>query len=142
MRIDNQPYGAAFLTSDTLSYDFKPYRHTVIGKMVDLDNAEVGDVQAFFDKYYSPNNAVLTVVGDFDEKKAKKMIDEYFSDIPRGAGGERISGAGNFAKGERRKVIEDKQANVPAVFITFNTPRHLHEDTPALQLLGNILTYG
>jgi zinc protease len=84
-RVDNQPYGAAFLTSDTLSYDFEPYSHTVIGKMVDLDAAEVGDVKAFFDKYYSPNNAVLVVVGDINIKKTMKMVEEYFGDIPRGA---------------------------------------------------------
>ncbi|MEJ2722606.1 MAG: pitrilysin family protein, partial [bacterium] len=72
-RVDNQPYGAAFLTADTLSYDFEPYNHTVIGKMADLDAAEVQDVQAFFDNYYRPNNAVLVIVGDIDEKKTMKM---------------------------------------------------------------------
>ena len=46
--IDNQPYGAAFLVSDTLCYDGWPYSHTVIGRMTDLDAAEVGDVQRFF----------------------------------------------------------------------------------------------
>jgi predicted Zn-dependent peptidase len=142
MRIDNQPYGAAFLTSDTLSYDFKPYRHTVIGKMVDLDAAETKDVQAFFDKYYSPNNAVLVVVGDINKGQAKKWIKEYFGNIPRGEEVESVWEDGNYAKGERRKTIEDKNANVPAIFMAYTLPPHRQEDMPAMSLLANILTDG
>jgi predicted Zn-dependent peptidase len=142
MRIDNQPYGAAFLTVDTLSYDFKPYSHTVIGKMVDLDAAEVGDVQRFFDDYYSPNNSVLVIVGDIDKKKAKKMVEKYFGDIPRGADVTPISGVEPPHTAERRATIEDKNANVPAIFINYMAPPHLDPDTPALELLSNILSDG
>jgi predicted Zn-dependent peptidase len=141
-RVDNQPYGAAFLTSDTLAYDFKPYSHTVIGKMVDLDAAEVQDVQAFFDRYYSPNNAVLVVVGDIDAKKTMKMVEEYFGDIPRGPDVEPLSGEEPPHAAERRKIVEDKNANVPAIFISYVIPDCLHEDMPALELLGKILTDG
>src|SRR5437899_11060351 len=68
LRVDNQPYAAAF--SDGLTWPFDssscfPYAHTVIGSMADIDAAKVPDVQAFFDTYYAPNNATLVVVGDF-----------------------------------------------------------------------------
>jgi len=142
MRIDNQPYSAAFLTSDTLSYDFKPYSHTVIGKMVDLDAAEVGDVQAFFDKFYKPNNAVLVVVGDINKGKTKKMVEEYFGDIPRGSDVAPIWGEEPEHTAERRKVIEDKNANVPAMFISYTIPPYNNADRPALELLGSILADG
>lgn len=142
MRIDNQPYGAAFLTSDTLSYDFKPYSHTVIGKMVDLDAAEVEDVQAFFDKFYKPNNAVLVVVGDINKGKTKKMIEKYFGDIPRGGDVPPIWGEEPPHREERRAVIEDKNANVPAIFISYIIPPYTSPDRPALELLGNILSDG
>jgi predicted Zn-dependent peptidase len=142
MRIDNQPYGAAFLTVDTLAYDFKPYSHTVIGKMVDLDAAEVEDAQRFFEKFYSPNNAVLVVVGDIDRKKTKKMIEMYFGEIPRGPDIPPISGVEPPHTAERRMTIEDKNANVPAVFINYMIPPRNHGDGPALDLLGNILTDG
>jgi predicted Zn-dependent peptidase len=141
-RVDNQPYGAAFLTADTLSYNFEPYRHTVIGKMVDLDAAEVEDVQAFFDKFYSPNNAVLVVVGDIDYKNTMKMVEEYFGDIPRGADVEPLAGEEPPHDGERRKVIEDPNANVPAVFAAYTIPSSTHEDMAALELLGKVLTDG
>ena len=66
---DNSPYGTSFLAA---SYEapYSPscfaYNHTVIGSMDDLNAAELGDVQDFFRTYYAPNNATLTVVGDFD----------------------------------------------------------------------------
>ena len=142
MRIDNQPYGAAFLTADTLAYDFKPYSHTVIGKMVDLDAAEVGDAQRFFETFYRPNNAVLVVVGDINKKKTKKMIEKYFGEIPRGPDIPPISGVEPAHTAERRATIEDKNANVPAIFLNYIIPPITHKDSPALDLLGNILTDG
>jgi len=141
-RIDNQPYGTAFLTSDTLAFDFKPYSHTVIGKMADLDAAKVEDVQAFFNKYYSPNNAVLVVVGDIDKGRAKKMVEQYFGDIPRGADVEELAGDEMPHNGERRKVIEDANANVPAIFVSYTIPSYRNEDRIALELLGKIMTDG
>ncbi len=141
-RVDNQPYGAAFLTSDTLSYDFEPYSHTVIGKMVDLDNAEVEDVQKFFDLYYAPNNAVLVIVGDIDPKKTMKMVEEYFGDIPRGKDVKELAGEEPPHKAERRMTVDDANANVPAIFITFIIPTSTHDDIPAIELLSSILTEG
>ena len=140
--IDNQPYGEAFLVSDTLNYDWAPYSHTVIGKMVDLDAAEVTDVQMFFDKYYKPNNAVLVVVGDIDQKKAMEMVEEYFGDIPGGDPIPKLSGTERTNKGERRQIVDAPKANVPAVFIGYISPPHIDSDTPALQLLNSVLVDG
>ncbi len=142
MRVDNQPYGAAFQTLDTLAYDFKPYSHTIIGKMEDLDAAQVEDVQKFFNKFYNPNNAVLAIVGDIDRKKTKKTIEKYFGDIPRGPEVAPISGTEPAHTAERRRTMEDKNATVAGVFINYMAPAHLDKDTPALDMLGNILTEG
>ncbi len=141
-RVDNQPYGAAFLTSDTLSYDFLPYRHTVIGKMADLDAAEVEDAQRFFNLYYKPNNAVLVIVGDINPKKTMKMVEKYFGDIPRGEEVEELSGEEPPHSAERRKTIDDPNANVPAIFITYIIPDSKHEDIAPLDLLSSVLTEG
>lgn len=141
-RIDDQPYGEAFLASDTLNYDWWPYSHTVIGRMVDLDAAEVTDVQAFFDKYYKPSNAVLVVVGDIDKKKTMKLVEEYFGDIPGGDPIPKLSGSEKMDKGERRQVVDSPKANVPALFLGYVAPPHKHPDTPALVMLNNILVDG
>ena len=142
MRFDNQPYGAAFITSDTLAFDYAPYSHSVIGKMVDLDAAQTEDVQAFFDRYYSPNNAVLVIAGDINKGKTKKMVKEYFGDIPRGEEIEQNWGDEPPHTGERRMIIEDRNANVPAIFISYIIPPYKSPDRPAMNLLAMILTEG
>jgi zinc protease len=141
-RIDNQPYGSAFLTSDTLSYDFVPYRHTVIGRMVDLDNGTAEDAKAFYQRYYTPNNAVLVIVGDIEPNKTMKMVEEYFGKIPRGPEIKPLTGEEPRHEAERRTVVVDKNANVPAVFVTYTIPNSTDKDMPVLELLGKILTDG
>jgi len=141
-RVDNEPYGEAFLASDTLCYDGYPYGHTVIGKMVDLDAAEVQDVQDFFDKYYCPANAVLVIVGDIDQKKALEMVKEYFGDIPSGTASEVPQWDEPMFKGERRQVIDSPKANVPAAFMSYMVPPHAQADQPALSLLNNLFVDG
>jgi predicted Zn-dependent peptidase len=141
-RVDNQPYGEAFLVSDTLCYDYLPYSHTVIGRMVDLDAAEVEDVQRFFDKFYQPRNAVLVIVGDIDQKKTMEMVEEYFGDIPGGEVIPKLEGTEPLNKGERRQVVDSPKANVPAIFVGYIAPPHKHADSPALSLLSSVLVDG
>ncbi len=140
--IDNQPYGAAFLVSDTLGYDGWPYDHTVIGSMDDLNAAEVSDVQAFFNRYYCPANAVLVVVGDIDPKKTLEMAKEYFGDIPAGEPATFPTWDEPLNKGERRETVDSPKANVPALFATYLAPPHNHPDSPALELLNSLLCDG
>ncbi|MBI2073313.1 MAG: insulinase family protein [Gemmatimonadetes bacterium] len=145
LRVDNQPYAPALTEGITLLYDSTTcfgYAHSVIGSMADLDSAKVGDVQAFFDLYYAPNNATLTVVGDFDPVDALQLIRQYFGDLPRGREPPPVSCDYDFAAGAKRRVWEDEHANLPAVIIAYRTPAHQHADTPALSLLGTILGGG
>ena len=66
-RIDNQPYGTVWLTLQANVFPSDhPYHHPVIGSHEDLEAATMEDVQAFYDGWYRPNNAVLVVCGDFD----------------------------------------------------------------------------
>src|SRR3954465_14997096 len=68
--VDNQPYGQTYERIGEQAYDNPAYKHSVIGSMEDLNAASVDDVATFFKTYYAPNNAVLSIVGDFDTKKA------------------------------------------------------------------------
>src|SRR5215471_14456045 len=61
----NQPYGETFDTLNETAYDDYAYKHSTIGSMDDLNAASLKDVSDFFKTYYAPNNAVLTLVGDF-----------------------------------------------------------------------------
>ena len=145
LRVDNQPYGKAFTEGLTLLFDSTscfPYAHTVIGSMDDLNAAQVQDVQAFFDQYYAPNNATLTVVGDFETSEAKNLIERYFGDIPGGDTPAPLPCNADYTAGKGRRVWEDRLANLPAVVTTYLVPEHKHADTPALSLLATILGQG
>lgn len=83
LRVDNQPYGSADEKLFALLFpDRHPYHHPTIGSMDDLDAASLADVTEFFAAYYAPNNAVLTVAGDFDPPAALEMIERYFGPVP------------------------------------------------------------
>jgi zinc protease len=144
MRIDNAPYGNGFLMLDTLHTDYKPYRHTVIGTMDDLNAATAEDVTSFYKKYYVPNNATITLAGDITVEQAKKLAQEYFGPIKKGGAIAPLppAVAAPRTDGERRQTLEDKLASVPLLFVAYNAPEHKEDDTYALQMLSAILGQG
>ncbi len=145
LRVDNQPYAKAFTDGLTQPFDSATcfgYSHTVIGSMEDLDAAKTEDVQRFFDLYYAPNNATLVVAGDFQPAGAKRLIEEYFGDIPRGNDPEGVSCALTYGTFGKTVVVEDQLANLPAVIVMYPIPPHRAADTRPLSLLGTILGGG
>jgi zinc protease len=145
MRIDNQPYAGAFTEGLTAEFDSTAcfgYSHSVVGSMDDLNAAKTADVKAFFDVYYAPNNATLTVVGDFDPAEVKQLVKQYFGAIPRGVDPPAPVCAVTFGAGERRTTWQDPLANLPAVLTAYLVPAHKDDDTPALTLLQSILGDG
>lgn len=84
--IDNQPYGTILEKLQEISFPVDhPFHHSLIGSMEDLSDVSLEDVAAFFSAYYVPDNAVLTICGDFDNADVRRLINEYFGPIPRGA---------------------------------------------------------
>jgi len=146
LRIDNQPYGTSQL--DALYYaPYDPetcfaYGHSVIGSMEDLDAAELRDVQEFFDLYYAPNNATLTVVGLFDAEEARGLIEEYFAGIPRAADPPEVVCETPFRHLPTQRVIEDGNAQLPAFWASYGGVPAGHADSYALSLLASILGQG
>ncbi|MDQ1445461.1 MAG: hypothetical protein QOI20_1925 [Acidimicrobiaceae bacterium] len=83
-RMDNAPYGTWGERMHWAVFPKgHPYHHPTIGSMADLDAASLDDVSAFFRRYYAPNNAVLTIVGDLDPDEARGWVERYFGGIPR-----------------------------------------------------------
>jgi predicted Zn-dependent peptidase len=145
LRVDNQPYAAAFVEGLTLPYDSTAcfgYSHSVIGSMADLNAATTADVQAFFDLHYAPNNATLTVTGDFEPAEAKQLIQQYFGDIEKGAEPPGFECRVDFGGGGRRMTWEDPLANLPGALVAYRIPEHRADDGPALTLLSTILGSG
>jgi predicted Zn-dependent peptidase len=84
-RYDNQPYGDWDERLQGLVFPpDHPYHHSVIGSMEDIGAATLEDISDFFRTFYVPNNAVLTMAGDFDLDRALELVDRYFGPIPSG----------------------------------------------------------
>src|SRR5436190_7799649 len=110
LRVDNQPYGAAFTDGIVMAFDSATcfaYAHPTIGSMDDLNAAKLEDVQAFFDTYYAPNNATLVVVGDFRPGELRPLVNEYFADVRSHATPPSVRCNWKVGPGERRRDVED-----------------------------------
>src|SRR6266403_1894310 len=140
--VDNQPYGKSGEIQQELLYDNFAYKHTTIGSMEDLNAASVADVQSFFKMYYAPNNAVLTLVGDFKSADALATIKKYFENIPRQADPPPVDMTEPEQKAERRTSVDDLLARATRVSIAYKTLPGNTADFYALQVLANVLGGG
>ena len=142
LRIDNQPYGGLFNAILTTLFKKHPYKGTVIGSMEDLNSAKLEEFNAFFKKYYIPNNATLVVAGDIKPEQTKKWINEYFGSIPKGTPVTR-----NFPKEtpitqEFEETVYDANIQIPAYIFAYRTPAGNERDAYILSMLGSYLSKG
>jgi zinc protease len=140
--VDNQPYGKSGEVQQELLYDNFAYKHSVIGSMEDLNAATVEDVSAFFKMYYAPNNAVLTLVGDFKTADALAKIRQQFENIPRQPNPPAVDMAEPQQKEERRANVDDVLARAPRVDLAFKAVPGNTADFYALQVLAAALQGG
>ncbi len=140
--VDNQPYGRTFETVLDTAYDNFAYKHSTIGSMEDLNAATVEDVAEFFRIYYAPNNAVLTLVGDFKTEEALARVKHYFEGIPSQPAPPEPDMTEPEQKAERRKTIEDAFARTPRLDIIYKIPRANTPDWYALNVMGSVLATG
>ncbi len=145
LRVDNEPYAPAFRNGIASPFDSTTcfaYAHTTIGLMDDLNAARLADVQAFFATYYAPNNATLVVVGDVRPGALRRLVNEYFADIPSHPAPPPVSCDYKLSPGTVRQEVEDAHANLPAVLRFYRLPPHTDAAAPALELLNVILGQG
>jgi zinc protease len=135
---DNQPYGRADeILSEAIYPSMHPYSWPVIGSMADLSAASEDDVKNFFRLYYAPNNAFLSIVGDFDAAQAKAWVTKYFAEVPRGKAVTRPAAGPVTLTTEKRLVYEDR-VQVPRLYIVWPTVGETNDDRFALQVLDAI----
>jgi predicted Zn-dependent peptidase len=140
--VDNQPYGKSGEIQQELIYDNFAYKHTTIGSMEDLNAASVEDVAAFFKMYYAPNNAVLTLVGDFKTADALAKIRTSFESIARQPDPPPVDMMEPQQKAERRANVDDVLARAPRVDIAYKAVPGNTADFYALQVLSAALQSG
>ncbi|HXD29936.1 MAG TPA: pitrilysin family protein [Pyrinomonadaceae bacterium] len=142
LRYDNQPYVNAFLLINELIFKNQANAHSTIGSMEDLDAATIEDIREFFRIYYAPNNAVLTIVGDFQEEDAKALISKYFASIPRQPEPPPVDVSEPDEVGRAQEAYHDKLAPAPAFILGWKIPPRRTPDHYALALAGDLLFVG
>ncbi len=141
--VDNRPYVNSMLRIDELAYgDYFPYAHSTIGDMQDLRNAPLSAGQEFFDEYYAPNNAVLSLAGAFDPDQALAEVQRYFGDIPRHKTPAYNPEPLKPQTAERVETMVDPLAELPAFHIAYHIPPDRAPDHYPLELLGIVLGDG
>lgn len=141
-RIDNQPYGSILQETFARAYKEHPYQWPIIGYMEHLNAAQEEDYVSFYKKFYTPNNAVLSIAGDIDIAQTKEMVDKYFSSIPvKTAKIERPTVVEPPLGGEVRDTIYDN-IQLPAVVVGYRIPAQGTPDFYAVSMLGTLLSDG
>lgn len=139
----NQPYGS-FPWIDLPMAAFTNWynSHNFYGELTDIEAATLGDAKTFFDKYYSPQNAVVVVTGDFDEAQAKTWVTKYFANIPSQKP-DAIPDLTEPKQTEEKTVTRvDKLAKKPAVGFGYQMPKRGTPEYYAMGLLDQILLQG
>lgn len=139
--VDNQPYGTWWERLPALAFpEEHPFHHSLIGSMTDLDAASLDDIKHFFATYYTPDNAVLSIAGDFDAADARRLVEKYFGAIPSGRGKPplpEMSLAATF--GEWKRVVVEDDVMLPRLFLAFRTPAFGTEPYYAASVCATIL---
>jgi zinc protease len=140
--VDNQPYGTSFEKIAKALYPAgHPYSWPVIGYMEDLSAASLQDVMDFFRIYYAPNNATLSIAGDFNPSQVREWVEKHFGSIPRGSEITRPQASTVSLTAEKRMVFEDK-VQLPRLYLAWPSPRMNTREDAVLDVLTDILTSG
>ncbi len=139
---ENRPYGLAFETIHAALYPAThPYHWPIIGWMPDLDAATLSDVNAFFRRYYAPNNASLCVAGDVDARQIGDLAEKYFGEIPAAAPPPPVEVPHATLDAPRFSILED-DVHLPRVYIAWHSPAMFQAGDAELDVLAAALSQG
>ena len=139
--MDNQPYGSWWERLPALCYPMDhPFHHSLIGSMADLDAASLEDVAQFFATYYTPDNAVLSIAGDFDCGVVRAQVERHFGPIPAGTGKPPLPDLQlpRTFGGALREVVPD-DVMLARLFLAFRSPVFGSDEYYAASVAGAIL---
>nr|WP_042189828.1 pitrilysin family protein [Kibdelosporangium sp. MJ126-NF4]CEL18903.1 Zinc protease [Kibdelosporangium sp. MJ126-NF4]CTQ95293.1 Zinc protease [Kibdelosporangium sp. MJ126-NF4] len=145
LNVLNRPYGGfPWILLPPVLYKTFPNAHNGYGDFTDLELASLDDCAAFFDTYYAPGNAVLTVAGDFTVEQARELVERHFGDVPARETPQRPSFAEPPPQGEVRGEHHDPHAPLPALAIGYRMPDPINDLDAYLAhlVLASVLTEG
>ena len=140
-RVDNSPYGYTDeIIRKNLYPEGHPYSWTVIGQLPDLQAATLDDVKEFYHEYYGAANASLVIAGDIDIEETKKLVEQWFGEIPSGPEVKPLAPMPVSLTETKNLFFEDNFAKLPEFRMVYPTVEEYNEDSYALQILGNLLS--
>ena len=142
MRVENQPYGRLSEIIFDHAFTTSGYKHPTIGSIADLEAASIEDVRDFHRTYYVPENATVTIVGDFDPQQALQIVTQYFGRVPKAARPvpRDLPKEPPMTK-ERRATVEESWP-LPAVVVAYHITYDGHPDSYPLHIASKILSDG
>jgi zinc protease len=142
MRVENQPYGRLSEIIYDRAFSTHGYKHPTIGSIADLEAASIEDVRDFHRTYYVPENATLTIVGDFDPEQTLQIVNTYFARVPKAKQPvPRDLPKEPPMKKERRETVEESWP-LPAVVVAHHITYDGHPDSYPLHIASKILSDG
>jgi zinc protease len=142
MRVENQPYGRLNEIIYGTSFVAHPYKHPTIGSIADLEASSIEDVRAFHSTYYVPENATLTIVGDFDSSQAMQLVNQYFARVPKATKPVPRDIAKEPVWTKERRVTVEESWPLPAVIVAHHITYDGHPDSYPLHIASKILSDG
>jgi zinc protease len=136
---ENSPTNILYQRTLEAAYTFHNYGKSTIGNRSDIENVPIERLAAFYEKYYQPDNAILTIAGQFDGAKALALVAESLGKIPRPKRAlEKTYTVEPTQDGERAVTLR-RVGDQQAIMIVYHTPAATDPDTPALEVLATIL---
>jgi zinc protease len=142
MRVENQPYGRLNEIIYDNAFVAHPYKHPTIGSMRDLEAASIEDVREFHKTYYVPENATVTIVGDFDLEQTKEMVTRYFGRVPKSQVPVPRDIPKEPEQTREKRVIVEEAWPLPAVVVAYHVTYDGHPDAYPLHVTSKILSDG
>jgi zinc protease len=138
---ENRPYGMVRkYIAENLYPVGHPYHHLPIGSHQDLTAASLEDVKGFFRQHYVPSNAIVTIVGDFDKRVARALVDKYFGHLP--AGTKTKMPAPPAPQQKKAHVVEKDDVKFARIYLAWHTPAFLAHGDAAMDLVASVLSHG
>src|SRR5437879_1346977 len=137
----DSPWGLLLQEEEAVAFKVHPYRNPIVGWLQDVERATAEEQQAYYRRYYHPNNAVLVLAGDFDTEQVLAKVTRAFGAIPSGPRPPKMVLQEPPQRGERRLVVRWR-SKVPRLAIAYHAPQIAHPDSYALQVLGVLLSEG
>jgi zinc protease len=141
-RGENNPGQALYKEVLATAYQAHPYHHSVIGWRSDIENVPIENLRAFYDTFYWPNNATVTIVGDVQPAAALGLVKKYYGNFPRSPQAIPQLYTEEPPQQGARRVLLKRPGQLGVVMIAYKGPDGLHADMPALDVLGAILSNG